>query len=313
MQPSPGETFRPARAGRCRRGSSAGGDLEFIVAMVTPATPGGEVDAERFGAMTEFFRERGATGILPSGTTGEFASLSIAQRRRLFEVAARKKGDLWFLAGAGCTNLPETQDLIACAADCGADAALVLPPFYFRQAPLKGLVRYFERLLQSSRLPVVYYHIPQNTGIAAAREILAPLAAHDRLLGVKDSSGSREELRALVHDLPGKKVWVGSEALLAEALAAGAFGGVSALANVFPHLVREVLDTVRAGRNPAAAQERAATAREVVNRYATVPALRFLLSELRGIDPGPPFLPLVSVSPEQGKSLLEDLRRARIL
>lgn len=286
--------------------------VECTVAMVTPATAAGEVEAGRCGDLIGFLHERGATGVLPSGTTGEFSSLSLRQRCRLFEAVGRSKGNLWFLAGTGCTNLPDTLDLISCAADCGADAALVVPPFYFRQAGAAGLTLYFERLLESSRLPVVYYHIPQNTGIRAVRSILAPLATHERLLGVKDSSGRREELRFLVRGLPGKKIWVGSEALLAEALGAGAFGGVSALANVFPRLVREVVDLVRAGRGAAAAQERVAAAREVVSRHGTVPALRFLLSALRGIDPGPPLPPLVEIRAAQGKSLLEELRRAQL-
>jgi len=281
--------------------------------MLTPITFRDEVDPERFAAMVEFFRERGVTGILPSGTTGEFASLPLSQRRRLFDLAGREKPHLWFLAGAGCTNLSETLDLISSAADCGADAALVIPPFYFRDAGPAGLTSYFEKLLESSRLPVAYYHIPQNSGISAARQILAPLARHEKLLGVKDSSGDKEGLKALIQELPGKKIWVGTEAFLVDALKMGACGGVSALGNVFPHLVREILDLVRAGKDASAAQARVAAARALVNRHGAIPALRFLLSQLWGIDPGSPLLPLRAISEEQGRSLLEELRKAHII
>ena len=287
--------------------------MEFIVATLTPVTPQNEVNPECFKDMLEFFRQRGVTGILPSGTTGEFASLPLSQRRRLFELAGREKKNLWFLAGAGCTNLSETQDLISFAADCGADAALVIPPFYFRDASPAGLTGYFERLLESSRLPIAYYHIPQNSGITAVRQILAPLASHERLLGVKDSSGDKEGLKALIADLPGKKIWVGTEAFLVDALGAGAFGGVSALGNAFPHLIRETLDLIRAGKDPSSVQGQVATARTIVNRYGIIPALRFLLSKLWGIDPGPPLLPLAAISGEQGSSLLEELRKAQII
>lgn len=281
--------------------------------MVTPVTSRSEVDPERFAAMVEFFRQRGVTGILPSGTTGEFASLPLSQRRRLFDLAGREKQDLWFLAGAGCTNFAETQDLITFAADQGADATLVIPPFYFRDASPAGLTGYFERLLESSRLPIAYYHIPQNSGITAVRQILAPLAGHERLLGVKDSSGDKEGLKALIQELPGKKIWVGTEAFLVDALGAGAFGGVSALGNVFPHLVREVIDLIRSGQDPGSAQGRVATARTIVNQYGAIPALRFLLARLWGIDPGSPLLPLSAISEEQGRSLLEELRKAQII
>ena len=129
----------------------------FLIPSVTPVGRQGNFDEPLWRDMLSFFREKGADGLLVLGTTGEFASFSVQERRKILEATMKSKGSLEIMCHVGTTNLPETMELMQHATGEGADSVLILPPFYFKQVPLEGLVRYFSALLEAARVPVLLY------------------------------------------------------------------------------------------------------------------------------------------------------------
>jgi 4-hydroxy-tetrahydrodipicolinate synthase len=145
------------------------------------------------------------------------------------------------MLGIGSCSLPEVLVLANHAADCGYGSVLCPPPFYFRSAPLEGLAAFFQTVLDEARLPVLLYHIPQVTGVPISDELLDALGEHERLAGVKDSSGDVDDLQRLSRRFSNGAYLVGSDRLVTAALAAGGSGSISAAASVAPGLVRQVL------------------------------------------------------------------------
>ena len=122
----------------------------------------------------------------------------------------------------------------------GYQAVLCPPPFYFRGASVAGLAEFFRAVLDASPLPVLLYHIPQVTGVPISDELLDAIGGHERLAGVKDSSGDPQEMARLIGRFPAGSYLVGSDRLVAASLEAGGTGSISAAANVVPQLVAAV-------------------------------------------------------------------------
>jgi len=130
--------------------------------------------------------------------------------------------------------------MLEAAADGGYDSVLCPPPFYFRAAPVDGLADFFRQVLDRSSLPVLLYHIPQVTGVPISDELLDLIGPHERLAGVKDSSGDRAELVRLTDRFSDGAYFVGNDHLVCSCIDAGGSGSITAAASVAPALVRAV-------------------------------------------------------------------------
>ena len=115
----------------------------LIVATPTPFTEEGKIDFDYVVEHLDFLRERGVDGVVPSGTNGEGPSLSMSERKELIKIVVDNRKDMFVIAGTGCASLLETIELTQYAEAIGADAALVVPPFFFKNAPTSGLVSYY--------------------------------------------------------------------------------------------------------------------------------------------------------------------------
>lgn len=220
-------------------------------------------------------------GILVLGTTGEGPSLGLDERKRVLDVVLAHRHDMAVFVGTGCPSLTETLALSLYALMRDADAVVVMPPYYFKTPPDRGVLGYYRALCdglpQDARL--LLYHIPQVTGVSITPAVIdGLLESHGhQFVGIKDSGGDIRYTRTLIESYPQLHIYCGSDTQAAAALAAGATGVISACANVWPERVRAVYDAYQQGGDTAAAQARLATVRGILTGSNLPPALKAVL------------------------------------
>lgn len=216
-------------------------------ALVTPFDDDGDVDHGALADLVRALDDGGADGMVPCGTTGEFASMTPVERRRVVETTASAT-DGPVIAGAADTSVRGVRERIAAAADAGADAALVPLPYYHGANDPSGYETFLTRVADGADLPVVLYHIPGPVGRTLPVDLVATMADHGAVTGLKDSSGDLDRLLAVAERTPdGFDLYQGYDSLLVPGLAFGATGGINALANVVPGALADLADAVAAG------------------------------------------------------------------
>ncbi len=220
-----------------------------IVPVVTPFG-NGELDERAFVDLINWQIESGSHGISVTGTTGEPSSLTLEERKRVIQVAAEavnKRAP--FVPGTGSTNHAETLELTRFAQSIGADAALVITPYYNRPSQ-EGLFRHFDAVAKSVDIPLILYNIPGRTAVNLEPDTLARLRdANPNIIGVKESNKDFEHINRVLHKL-GRDflVYSGIELLCYPLLAIGGAGYVSATGNLLPKEVANVYNLVAAGQ-----------------------------------------------------------------
>lgn len=278
-----------------------------ISATLTPfVSDVGPVDYEWIPAHLRFLETHGIDGVLALGTTGEGPSLGLNERQRVLDIVLRHRGNLSVIAGTGCAALTETVTLSRYALERGADAILVMPPFYFKGVADRGVLHYYRALCDA--LPadarVLVYHIPAVTAVPITPTIIEGLlASHGaQFYGMKDSSGDILHTTGLIQRYPQLRVFSGSDAQVANALAAGAAGVITALSNAWPHIVRAVFDAHHNGGDVAATQARL-TALHALLRSPTPPALKTALTWTSDLPRTSVRVPLLNLSDDEAVRL----------
>ena len=217
-----------------------------IPALVTPFKRNFEVDEESLRHLIDFVIDKGVTGVVPCGTTGEFVNMTAEERMRVVEVAIdHVNGRVPVLAGTGDAGTRETIEFTKHAEDAGADAALVVSPFYFKPTD-KEIFEHYEKIAEAVDLPIMLYNIPQVTGVEIPWWVVEGLAEIDNIVGIKDSSGNVPYMMALFEKVYGKiSIICGHDEIAAPALAAGADGLILASANLIPDLWLQLYDLVK--------------------------------------------------------------------
>src|SRR5579872_7109821 len=206
-----------------------------IPPLVTPFT-NGEVDYDAYVRLVAMQIEKGSHGILVNGTTSEPATLTIEERNKLVDLAVSVAANrVPIVAATGSQSLAETKKLTEHAAKAGADALLIVTPYYTRP-PQRGLVAYYLELARISDLPWMVYHIPRRTAVTVTIETLKELRERSRTFvgmkhAVNDLDFASECFGALGLDF---KIFVGLEELSYPMMAIGACGIMNAAANVHP-------------------------------------------------------------------------------
>jgi 4-hydroxy-tetrahydrodipicolinate synthase len=220
-----------------------------IPALVTPFTNGGAVDEEAFASHAEWLIDEGSNGLVPVGTTGESPTLSHDEHKRVVELCvevARKRVPV--IAGAGSNNTREAIELAQHAQTAGADAILVVTPYYNRPTQ-KGLFAHFAAIAEAVELPIIIYNIPGRSVIDMSPETMGALAkAHDNIVGVKDATGKIERVSEQRITCGADFVQLSGED--ATALGFNAHGGtgcISVTANVAPRLCADFQAATLAG------------------------------------------------------------------
>lgn len=198
--------------------------MDVMPAAVTPFDADGRVDHAGVARLLAYFRAEGATGVVVAGTMGEGPSLTSFEKRDLIRVAVPLAHGLPVWLGVATPSLEEAVWLAREADKAGAAGVLLMPPFFYREADVAPWLQAF---LERSPCDVLLYHFPRF-----APAIPLALVDHPRVAGLKDSSGERANLAVFAEAMPGKRLFVGDETLLSEAIELGWSGTISGAANV---------------------------------------------------------------------------------
>ena len=220
----------------------------FWVAALTPCDKNRNFDPGAFRDMLAYFKHKGADGVVVLGTTGEFPSFSVAERRQVTEAALKDKLGMNIIVNPGTPNFPETLELSKHAADHGADGLLVIPPFYYDNPETEGLVRYYSMLFDQVRLPINLYHIPGTSQVPISIELLQALHHYPNLAGIKDSTGDPVGYAKFLAAMPDLNMRTGTGNNLELALGHG-MGAILAEGNVFTEECAAIFAAYRAGKD----------------------------------------------------------------
>jgi len=225
-----------------------------IVALVTPMKADGAVDFEALESLIEWHIAEGTHGIVPMGTTGESATLDTPEHivviRRTIEVV---NGRVPVIAGTGSNSTAESIHQTQEAERLGADASLLVTPYYNRPTQ-EGLYQHYKAIAEVTELPLVLYNVPPRTACDMQADTVAKLAQHPRIIGIKEACGDAArvgEIRRRVDD--DFIILSGEDAQTLEMLDLGAVGAISVTANVCPRQMAEFVDAYLAGDREAAA------------------------------------------------------------
>ena len=279
-----------------------------IVAIVTPFK-NGELDEEAYRELIEFQIERGTSAIVPVGTTGESATLSMEEHARVLEIAVKVVNKrVPVIAGTGGNNTNEAIELTAHAKKVGADATLQVTPYYNKPTQ-EGLYQHFKAVAKAASLPQVLYNVPGRTGVNLLPTTVARLAELPEVVAIKEASGNLVQMAEIVN-LVGDKIALlsGDDNLTLPVLALGGAGVISVVANIVP---RDTADMV-------SAWERGDFARSKELFYRLLPLCQAMFYEtnpipvktalaLMGKIKGEFRLPLVPISPANEERLRKAL------
>ncbi len=220
----------------------------FWIAAATPCDKNLKFDEGVYRDMMAYFKENGADGVVVLGTTGEYPSFSVAERKKIAETALKHRNGLNMIVSPGTSNFPETIELSQHAAANGADGLLIIPPFYYKNPPLEGLTKYYSLIFEQVKIPINLYHIPRTSGVPISTELLHSLEKYPNLAGIKDSNGDVEEYKAYVRDFPKLNMRTGTGNNLKYALDNG-MGAILAEGNLFSKQIATVFAAKRAGQD----------------------------------------------------------------
>ena len=270
-----------------------------IPPMVTPTTGrSGTVDADALRTFTEFLVDGGVHGLFPCGSIGEFSSLTRDERATVVETVVDAAGDRPVIAGCGGTAVGDVIEYVGDAEAAGADAAVVVTPYYLETTDA-GMVEFYEAVAAESPLPIVLYNIPSLTKHSLDVETVVELAGREAFVGIKDSSGNIDYINALARSVPEEfAVLPGVSALQVAALDGGADGAVNGSANFLPSVVTEIHDAYLAGDRERAVRLLNDVVNPLTDAFSDVPiaaAIKHLVRK-QGYDVGPPLPPLPTLS-----------------
>jgi len=230
-----------------------------ICALVTPFTAEGALDLTAFGRLIEQQLAGGTQALVVAGSTGEAHMLEHDEFERLLAFAVeRVAGRVPVIAGTGEAGTAKTVALTRRAAGLGADAALVVTPYYVRPTQ-QGMHRHFLEVAEHGGLPVLLYNVPSRTGGDLLPQTVAGLRGHPAIIGIKEARGDRERIQALAELAGDDFVYLsGDDGSAGEAMLAGAAGTISVVANLVPQAFRALCDSATSGDREATGRHHAA-------------------------------------------------------
>ncbi|MBR6741483.1 MAG: 4-hydroxy-tetrahydrodipicolinate synthase [Clostridia bacterium] len=226
----------------------------IATALITPITEQG-VDYEAFGKLIDWQINEGVNALVVAGTTGEASTFGDDEHREVIDFAVKYvNGRVPVIAGTGSNDTNYALDLTRCACESGADAVLVVTPYY-NKATQKGLVKMFTAIADASTVPVILYDVPSRTGVAIAPETVAVLAEHPNIVALKAASGDISKI-AKTAQLCGDKIdiYSGNDDQIIPVMSIGGKGCISVLSNLLPRETVKMSETFFSGDVKAAAK-----------------------------------------------------------
>ncbi len=279
--------------------------------IVTPFNENEEIDFEAMKHNLDKWGQTNLDGIVVLGSNGEFVYLTMEEKLKVAEFVLNNfNKEKKVIVGTSCESVKETILMSKKAGELGADAVLLLPPHYFKGAMKEDvLYRYFIDVAEASPIPVMLYNMPGNTGINLTSSLIAKLAKHPNIVGIKDTSGNIVQIAETVRDTDDNfAVFAGNAGYLLPALAVGARGATLALANILPDDCCKLVSLFKEGKMEEALklQQKIMEINFTVTGRFGVPALKYALNKL-GYKGGYPRRPLRPLSEDKMKIVDEVL------
>ncbi|GGD52157.1 4-hydroxy-tetrahydrodipicolinate synthase [Lacimicrobium alkaliphilum] len=226
-----------------------------IVALVTPMSESGDVDYPSLQKLVEFHVESGTDGLVAVGTTGESATLPMNEHihvvKKIVEYAA---GRIKVISGSGANSTDEAIELSQASAEVGADGLLSVVPYY-NKPQQRGMVAHFEKVADACELPLLLYNVPGRTVADLSPQSTAVLAAHPRIVGLKDATGDLKRLQELKQLVPEDFILLsGDDPTGCEFMLQGGQGVISVTANVVPAMMAKLCKAAVSGARDQALQ-----------------------------------------------------------
>jgi 4-hydroxy-tetrahydrodipicolinate synthase len=286
-----------------------------ITAMVTPFRDDYSLDLDGSQELARHLLEHGSDALVVAGSTGEAPTLTHEEKEELWRSvveAARGLGKV--ICGTGTYSTAETVELTRLAQEVGADAALVVTPYY-NKPPQRGLLAHYTRVAESTDLPIMAYNIPGRTATRIEHDTLLRLASTPNIVAVKDSTGDLDGVSKLIREAPPDfEVYSGDDWATFGMMCLGAVGIVSVASHLVGERIHEMCDLVVTGDVPAARKIHEELSPLYDSMFITsnpIPVKAAL--ELIGRPVGPPRLPLVPATPEERDRLRKALEDAGLL
>jgi len=218
-----------------------------ITALITPLRDG-SVDEAAFVGLLERQIAAGVHGVVPMGTTGESATLTVEEHKRVVDLCVEKAaGRVRVIAGAGSPSTDKSIELVRHAKTIGADGALVVTPYYNRPSQT-GLTAHFEAVADAVQLPILLYNVPGRTGVDLSDDVTIALAKHPNVVGIKDATGDMGRVSRMRAEIgEGFALISGDDPSFLGYLAHGGHGVISVSSNVAPEGMVALYDAVRGG------------------------------------------------------------------
>ena len=286
-----------------------------MVALVTPMHPDGSIDDAALAQLIEFHVKNGTDAIIAVGTTGESATLDehehCALVKRIVELAA---GRVPIIAGTGANSTREAITLTQCAKNAGADACLLVTPYY-NKPPQDGLYLHHKAIAEAVDIPQILYNVPGRTAVDMLPETVERLSQIPNIIGIKEATGNIERIKDIISRC-GKdfEVYSGDDATAMEAILAGARGDISVTANLAPAEMHEMCTAALNGEREKAEQinNKLMGLHENLFLEANPIPVKWALFEM-GLIPDGIRLPLTVFSKEYHDTLRQAMRQAKVL
>ncbi|MBB3061976.1 4-hydroxy-tetrahydrodipicolinate synthase [Microbulbifer rhizosphaerae] len=286
-----------------------------MVALATPMYADGSLDWDSLHNLVEWHIEQGTRALVAVGTTGESATLDVNEHLEVIRrVVDQVAGRVPVIAGTGANSTQEAIELTETASKCGADACLLVTPYYNKPTQ-EGLYQHYKAIAKAVAIPQILYNVPGRTAVDMLPETVRRLAAIGNIVGIKEATGDLDRARELLEILPRDfAVYSGDDATALELMLAGGHGDISVTANVAPAAVAQMCEAALGGDSGTARaiDERIRILHKVLFVESNPIPVKWALREMGRVDGGIR-LPLTSLSPEHHATVREALRSAGIL
>lgn len=285
-----------------------------LPALITPFTKDNRIDKDGLRQNIEFLIDGGVSGVVPCGTTGEAATLSIQEHEKVIEYAI-EYSSVPVVAGTGSNNTTEALELTRFAQDAGADAALLITPYYNKPND-NGMLKHFKTIADAVDIPIIIYNVPSRTGINLKPELTAELAKAGNIVGIKEASGSLDQITRILELTRGEDFTVlsGDDGLTLPILSIGGKGVISVVANVAPRLTVSMVKAFQNGDMEKARELHLSLApliRAMFLETNPIPVKKAV--DLIGLSAGDLRLPLAPISADNEKKLKSALNDLHLI
>ena len=248
-----------------------------VASSVTPFRKDGSLDFPAFKPHLDWLISEGVAGISPLGSSGEFFALESDDRKKVVEAQLEAiDGRVPTMVGSHHYSTRIAIDLSKHAEKAGADALLIVPPYYGLPT-VAGVMDHYRRIAEAVSIPINLYHIPGTSEVAITIELLKAMMKYPHLAGIKDSSGNWENTETMLKRFPGFKIFPSSEGVLVKAMRLGAAGCITASGNINAANIRHLVDHWQ-DANADELQKPVAMVRDLFSKFPLIPAAKAFLS-----------------------------------